>query len=309
MRDLWSGAPGQSVLPEGHLGLRQLFGELAHATAVRPVCRVGDQLRGASFYNTFSADGHSVTRGLTSVTRRSTSDRCVDGRWATASRIAARSAAMPGSAGSPSPKNSPSIPYYVRYPTLSLSTPIAVPSVMEVLRQRPGCQPGASRAGTTRCPEPSTDDGPERCPRHRSRRVRSDPRAVLNLLPDVDCARTRRAGLSVQRRFSSPRRRRQELGLPHAGRARPSSRRRHQRLHSRRPLRDASRPTVQRRSLGEPAIAVWPARDSGLGEPAARAVGHRRACIVHLYRPPGQRRRLDDVRQPALCDAHAESAQ
>ena len=36
-------APGQSDLPQGHLELRQLFGELAQQPSVRPVCRIGDQ--------------------------------------------------------------------------------------------------------------------------------------------------------------------------------------------------------------------------------------------------------------------------
>jgi outer membrane usher protein len=87
--------------------------------------------KGASFYNTWSATDHSATRGLTSVTidRRKSMQRVTMGD------SLAYSGALGGDAwiGGISLSKEFSInPYYVRYPTLSLSTPIAVPSVMEV---------------------------------------------------------------------------------------------------------------------------------------------------------------------------------
>lgn len=88
-------------------------------------------VKGASFYNTMSATDHSATRGLTSVTidrRRSMQ------RWTVGDSLA-YSGALGGDAwigGLSITKEFSIDPYYVRYPTLSLSTPIAVPSVMEV---------------------------------------------------------------------------------------------------------------------------------------------------------------------------------
>ena len=89
-------------------------------------------VRGALLYNTFSATRHAATRGLTSVT---IDQRAQMRRWtysATTSVSRVRSGAMPGSRGITVAKEFAINPYFVRHPTLSLSTPIAVPSVMEV---------------------------------------------------------------------------------------------------------------------------------------------------------------------------------
>ena len=88
-------------------------------------------VRGVSFYNTVSANRQSVTRGLTSVTF---DQRRQMRRWTVGDNFA-YSGPLGGDAwigGLSIAKEFAIDPYYVRYPTLSLSTPIAVPSVMEI---------------------------------------------------------------------------------------------------------------------------------------------------------------------------------
>jgi outer membrane usher protein len=88
-------------------------------------------VRGALLYNTFSATGHTATRGLTSMT---VDQRAQMRRW-----IVGDSLGFTGPLGGDAwiagitvTKEFTINPYFVRHPTLSLSTPINVPSVMEV---------------------------------------------------------------------------------------------------------------------------------------------------------------------------------
>jgi len=87
---------------------------------------------GVLVYNTASATNQSAVRGVTSVT---VDDRRSLRRWTFGDSLA-YSGALGGDAwvaGISVSKEFSIDPYYVRYPTLSMSTPIAVPSVMEVL--------------------------------------------------------------------------------------------------------------------------------------------------------------------------------
>jgi outer membrane usher protein len=88
-------------------------------------------VRGVSLYNTVSANRQTVTRGLTNVTL---DQRRQLRRWTVGDNLA-YSGPLGGDAwigGITVAKEFAIDPYYVRYPTLSMSTPIAVPSVMEV---------------------------------------------------------------------------------------------------------------------------------------------------------------------------------
>jgi outer membrane usher protein len=88
-------------------------------------------VRGLSIYNTVSTNRQSVTRGLTSVTF---DQRRPMRRWTIGDSLA-YSGPLGGDswiAGLSVSKEFAIDPYFVRYPTLSLSTPIAVPSMMEV---------------------------------------------------------------------------------------------------------------------------------------------------------------------------------
>lgn len=131
VRDLWSGAPanlvyGRDTSTYVNYAVNWRTGNHADLFA-----ESATSFRGASVYNTFAATERSARRGLTSVTidrRRSLQ------RWTFGDSLA-YSGALGGDAwiGGISVAREFSIdPYYLRYPTLSLSTPIAVPSVMEV---------------------------------------------------------------------------------------------------------------------------------------------------------------------------------
>jgi len=83
-------------------------------------------------YNTASATSQSAIRGVTSVI---VDDRTSLRRWTLGDNLA-YSGALGGDAwvaGISVSKEFSIDPYYVRYPTLSMTTPIAVPSVLEVL--------------------------------------------------------------------------------------------------------------------------------------------------------------------------------
>jgi len=88
-------------------------------------------LRGALLYNTVSTTGGSPTRGLTAVT---IDQRASMRRWTFGDSLG-YSGPLGGDswiAGVTVAKEFAINPYFVKHPTLSLSTPISVPSVMEV---------------------------------------------------------------------------------------------------------------------------------------------------------------------------------
>ena len=131
VRNLWGGAPADLVYRKDTSQFvnysvnwnshRQLDAFVESATS----------LRGASIYNTVSANRQRATRGLTSVT---VDQRRTLRRWTMGDSLA-YSGPLGGDAwigGLSVSKEFAIDPYFVRYPTLSLSTPIAVPSVMEV---------------------------------------------------------------------------------------------------------------------------------------------------------------------------------
>ena len=131
VHDLWTGAPANLVYrrdTSSYLNYAVNWHTGNHADLF---AESATSFRGASLYNTLSATDHSATRGLSSATidRRQSMQR-----WTLGDSLA-YSGALGGDAwiGGVSLSKEFSInPYYVRYPTLSLSTPIAVPSVMEV---------------------------------------------------------------------------------------------------------------------------------------------------------------------------------
>jgi outer membrane usher protein len=88
-------------------------------------------VRGALLYNTVSARGDSITRGLTSIT---VDQRAQMRRWTFGDNLG-YTGPLGGDAwiaGITVSKEFAINPYFVRHPTLSVSTPISVPSVMEV---------------------------------------------------------------------------------------------------------------------------------------------------------------------------------
>jgi outer membrane usher protein len=131
IHDLWGGAPANLVYrrdTSSYLNYAVNWHTGNHADLF---AESATSYKGASFYNTLSATDHSASRGLTSATidRRTSMQR-----WTLGDSLA-YSGALGGDAwigGITVSKEFSINPYYVRYPTLSLSTPIAVPSVMEV---------------------------------------------------------------------------------------------------------------------------------------------------------------------------------
>ena len=88
-------------------------------------------VRGAAFYNTLTSTRESTVRGLTSV---SVDDRARMRRWTFGDGFS-YTGPLGGEAwlaGITVDKEFAIDPYFVRFPTLSLSTPITVPSVLEV---------------------------------------------------------------------------------------------------------------------------------------------------------------------------------
>jgi len=88
-------------------------------------------LRGALLYNTVSANNFGATRGLTSLT---VDQRSAMRRWTFGDNLGFTGPLGGDSwiAGVTIAKEFAINPYFVRYPMLSVSTPISVPSVMEV---------------------------------------------------------------------------------------------------------------------------------------------------------------------------------
>ena len=131
VRDLWSGRPANLVHRKDTSSYMNYSANWHSNRQFDLFAESATSVRGASFYNTVSANRQSVTRGLTSVTF---DQRRQMRRWTLGDNFA-YSGPLGGDAwigGLSIAKEFAIDPYYVRYPTLSLSTPIAVPSVMEV---------------------------------------------------------------------------------------------------------------------------------------------------------------------------------
>jgi outer membrane usher protein len=131
VRDLWSGAPADLVYRKDTSSFLNYSANWHSNRQFDLFAESATSVRGLSIYNTFSANRQSVTRGLTSVTF---DQRRQLRRWSVGDGLA-YSGPLGGDAwiaGLSVSKEFSIDPYFVRYPTLSLSTPIAVPSVMEV---------------------------------------------------------------------------------------------------------------------------------------------------------------------------------
>jgi outer membrane usher protein len=131
VRDLWSGRPADLVYRKDTSSYVNYSANWHSNRQFDLFAESATSVRGASFYNSVSANRQFVTRGLTSVTL----DQQRQMRRWTLGDSFAYSGPLGGDAwigGLSITKEFAIDPYYVRYPTLSLSTPIAVPSVMEV---------------------------------------------------------------------------------------------------------------------------------------------------------------------------------
>jgi outer membrane usher protein len=132
VRDLSSAAPSGLVYRADTSGFVNYAVNYHSQGIVDLFAESATTLGGALVYNTLSATDRSVTRGVTSVI---VDDRQSLRRWTLGDSFA-YSGALGGDAwvaGVSVSKEFAIDPYYVRFPTLALSTPIAVPSVMEVL--------------------------------------------------------------------------------------------------------------------------------------------------------------------------------
>jgi outer membrane usher protein len=131
VHELWNGAPSNLVYRRDTSAYVNYAVNWRTGNHADLFAESATSIKGASVYNTFAATERSARRGVTSVTidRRQTLQR-----WTFGDNLA-YSGALGGDAwigGITIAKEFSINPYYVRYPTLSLSTPIAVPSVMEV---------------------------------------------------------------------------------------------------------------------------------------------------------------------------------
>jgi outer membrane usher protein len=131
VRDLWSGAPADLVYRTDTSSFLNYSANWHSNRQFDVFAESATSVRGVSIYNTLAANRQSLTRGLTSVTF---DQRRQLRRWTLGDSLAF-SGPLGGDAwiaGLSVTKEFSIDPYYVRHPTLSLSTPIAVPSVMEV---------------------------------------------------------------------------------------------------------------------------------------------------------------------------------
>ena len=132
VHDLYSGAPVNLVFKSDTSGFLNYAVNYATEGPVGLFAESALSVRGALLYNTVSSHGSVATRGLTSVT---VDQRQQMRRWTLGDSLPF-SGPLGGDAsigGITVAKEFGINPYFVRHPTLSLSTPIAVPSVMEVL--------------------------------------------------------------------------------------------------------------------------------------------------------------------------------
>jgi outer membrane usher protein len=131
VRDLWSGRPANLVHRTDTSSYVNYAANVHSNRQFDVFAESATSVRGVSIYNTVSANRQTATRGLTNVT---IDQRRHLRRWTVGDSLA-YSGPLGGDAwigGISVSKEFAIDPYYVRYPMLSLSTPIAVPSVMEV---------------------------------------------------------------------------------------------------------------------------------------------------------------------------------
>ena len=131
VRDLYFGAPKDLVYKSSTSGFVNYAVNYTSNKQADVFTESAVSMRGALLYNTISADNLGATRGLTSLT--------VDQRTAMRRWTFGDSLGFSGPLGGDSwvggitvAKEFAINPYFVRYPMLSLSTPISVPSVLEV---------------------------------------------------------------------------------------------------------------------------------------------------------------------------------
>lgn len=131
VRDLISGAPADMVYRKDTSSYVNYSANWHSTRQFDVFAESATSVRGVSIYNTVAANRRTATRGLTSVTF---DQRKQLRRWIIGDNLA-YSGPLGGDSwigGVSLTKEFAIDPYYVRFPTLSLSTPIAVPSVMEV---------------------------------------------------------------------------------------------------------------------------------------------------------------------------------
>jgi len=131
VRDLYFGAPKDLVFRSNTSGFVNYAVNYTTNKQADVFTESALSMRGALLYNTVSANNLGATRGLTSLT---IDQRTAMRRWTVGDSLGF-SGPLGGDswiAGVTVAKEFAINPYYVRYPMLSLSTPISVPSVMEV---------------------------------------------------------------------------------------------------------------------------------------------------------------------------------
>jgi outer membrane usher protein len=129
--DLYSGAPRDLVFKANTSGFVNYSVNYTSDRRVDLFAESALSMRGVLLYNTVSAIGQTATRGLTNVT---VDQRPQMRRWIFGDNLGF-TGPLGGDAwiaGITVAKEFAINPYFVRHPTLSLSTPINVPSVMEV---------------------------------------------------------------------------------------------------------------------------------------------------------------------------------
>jgi outer membrane usher protein len=131
VRDLYFGAPKDLVFKSNTSGFVNYAVNYTSNKQADVFTESALSMRGALLYNTVSANNLGATRGLTSLTL---DQRSAMRRWTVGDSLGF-SGPLGGDswiAGVTVAKEFAINPYFVRYPMLSLSTPISVPSVMEV---------------------------------------------------------------------------------------------------------------------------------------------------------------------------------
>ena len=131
VRDLYFGAPKDLVYKANTSGFVNYAVNYNSSRQADLFTESALSMRGALLYNTISANNFGATRGLTSLT---IDQRGAMRRWTFGDNLGF-SGPLGGDswiAGITVAKEFAINPYFVRYPMLSLSTPISVPSVLEV---------------------------------------------------------------------------------------------------------------------------------------------------------------------------------
>jgi outer membrane usher protein len=129
--DLYSGMPRDLVFKANTSGFVNYAVNYTSDRQADAFTESALSVRGALLYNTFSATRDTATRGLTSVT---VDERAQMRRWVFGDNLGF-TGPLGGDAwiaGVTVAKEFAINPYFVRHPTLTLSTPINVPSVVEV---------------------------------------------------------------------------------------------------------------------------------------------------------------------------------